>query len=55
MDRQKPWLYATLTDAQEKHVRHLIVIFVDGSRETWLFQIDDGVETLILTGTEFET
>lgn len=55
MDRQKPRLYATLTDSHEKQVRHLIVFFLDGSRVTKLVQIIDGVETPILTGTEFET
>jgi hypothetical protein len=55
MHTDKPQLYATLTNAAEKSVRHLLVFFVDGSRETQLIQICDGVESLVLTGTEFET
>jgi len=55
MHTNKPRLYATLTNAAEKSVRHLLVFFVDGSRETQLIQICDGVESLVLTGTEFET
>jgi hypothetical protein len=55
MHTNKPRLYATLTNAAEKSVRHLLVFFVDGSRETQLVQICDGMETLVLTGTEFET
>ena len=49
MHTDKPQLYATLTNAAEKSVRHLLVFFVDGSRETQLVQISDGVESLLLT------
>lgn len=52
MTREKPRLYATLENAQE--VRHLLIFFVNGSSETKLIQIINGVETLVLTGTEFE-
>jgi hypothetical protein len=55
MHTDKPQLYATLTNAAEKSVRHLLVFFVDGSRETQLVQISDGVESLLLTDTEYET
>ena len=54
MYTDKPRLYATLANAPVKSVRHLLILFVDGSRETQLVQICDGVETIILTGTEYE-
>ena len=35
-------------------MRHLLIEFVDGSRETKLVQLSNGVETYIGTGTEYE-
>jgi len=36
---EKPNLYATLKNASENEVRHLLIEFVDGSRETKLVQL----------------
>jgi len=52
MTREKPLLYATLANAQE--TRHLLIFFENGSSETNLIQITNGVETLVFTGTEYE-
>lgn len=55
MTRTKPWHYLTLQKSDKKEVRHLLIVFVNGSSETQLVQFADGVESTIATGTEYET
>lgn len=52
---ERPRLVASLINREKKSARHLLILFINGSRETQLFQIYDGVETLVLNGTEYET
>ncbi len=54
MDTGKTNLYATLTKANGDAL-YLITESVDGSRVTKLSQMAGGVETPLLTGTEYET
>jgi hypothetical protein len=52
MHRERPWLYATLTKGKE--VRHLLILFLNGSAATELVQLSDGFDSSIATGTEYE-
>ena len=55
MTPMRPWLYLTLRNNVKHEVRHLLIIFINGSSETQLIQLTNGVESLLLTGTEYET
>src|SRR5713101_1378488 len=55
MTRTKPWHYLTLKNSGKNEVRHLLIIFANGSAETQLVQFTNGVESIIATGTEYET
>lgn len=54
MNTHNPRLEASLVRTAHKEVRHLVIDYVDGARETKLVQLSDGVETPIATGTEYE-
>jgi hypothetical protein len=54
MSTEKPILHATLTNAPGTEVRHLLIYFVNGARETRLVQLSNGLETPIATGTQYE-
>lgn len=49
-----PELYATLVNTRTDEVRHLVVFFVDGARETQLVQVADGIDCPLDLGTEYE-
>jgi hypothetical protein len=55
MNQDKPQLIASLVRASDGEVRHLLLLFIDGSSETNLVQLVRGVESPLEMGTEYET
>jgi hypothetical protein len=55
MNRNKPQLIASLVRASDGEVRHLLLLFIDGSSETNLVQLVRGIETPLEGGAEYET
>lgn len=53
MERLKPWLYATLV--KDGEVRHLLILFHEGSALTELLQMSGGEESSFLKGSEYES
>jgi hypothetical protein len=54
MKSPNPELYATLINTSTDEVRHLLVFFVDGRRETQLVSMIDGTACALAAGTEDE-
>ena len=52
MEREKPWLYMTLVKGRK--ARHLLILFLNGSAATELVLMEDGVESSLALGTEYE-
>ena len=53
MEHEKPWLYMSLIKDQQ--ARHLLLIFHNGSADTELVLMKDGVASSLAHGTEYET
>lgn len=53
MEREKPWLYITLTKGRQ--ARHLLILFLNGSADTELVLMENGVASSLARGTEYET
>jgi hypothetical protein len=54
MTQNRPELLATLKNAESGEVRHLVIVYLDGSKSTQLVQFTDGVEAVVDVGTEYE-
>ena len=53
MERGRPWLYISLTKG--KQARHLLILFHDGSADTELVLMENGVASSLARSTEHET
>ena len=51
MEREKPWLYITLTKGRQ--ARHLLILFLNGSADTELVLMENGVASSLARGTEY--
>lgn len=54
MTQSNSELYATLINNSTDEVRHLLIFFVDGEKETQLVQVIDGIDCPLKVGSEYE-